>query len=58
MCVQIADIVSAWSLLFSKFVVNQVDGLELIPLTQASDAPVVVHGTYFEAWKEIQKEVI
>jgi 2'-phosphotransferase len=33
-----------------------VPDLDLVPITSAADAPIVVHGTYYSAWTAIQKE--
>lgn len=37
--------------------ISQVDGLDLQPIKDSAEAPVVVHGTYLEAWQFIQKQV-
>ena len=31
--------------------------MALEPITSADEAPVVIHGTYFEAWEAIKKTV-
>nr|XP_022329746.1 LOW QUALITY PROTEIN: uncharacterized protein LOC111128435 [Crassostrea virginica] len=34
----------------------EVDGLELTPITDAKDAPDVIHGTYFSSWEIIREQ--
>ncbi|XP_078315938.1 uncharacterized protein LOC111128435 isoform X2 [Crassostrea virginica] len=34
----------------------EVDGLELTPITDAKDAPDVIHGTYFSSWEIIKEQ--
>lgn len=35
----------------------EVDDLELEPITDHSEAPVVVHGTYHDCWPQIKAQV-
>ncbi|VDP90377.1 unnamed protein product [Echinostoma caproni] len=34
----------------------KIEGLELIPITDASEFPVVIHGTYWRNWEQIKRE--
>lgn len=40
------------------FIELQVEEPELVPISNPALYPVVVHGTYFKAWENIQKEVV
>jgi len=51
------DIATFGTVVTEISVLSQVSDLELTPVTDARDTPVVIHGTSKKAWDTIQHEV-